>query len=295
MLLGGHKSSSKSVLSGVPQGSILGPILFVLFINDLPQGLDADTNLALYADDTKIWRKIKNDDDIAKLQLDINYLDRWSKLNKMSFHREKCKVLSIKPRASPFDMLPFAIHQYYLADKLLTYADSERDLGVHVNSNFDFKEHSEIILTKANQKYGMLKRNFHFVQDMKRRRVLYLSLVRSQFEHCSQVWRPNCKSMIEKFENFQKKCLKWILREEELSYAGEIYIQKCKQADILPLKYTFLLYDMVFSHEILCRRIPLYMPQYLSFFDGKSRLRSTHLDILSIVSSLSHSGTGVRN
>ena len=213
VILDGHKSSSKSVLSGVPQGSILGPILFVLFINDLPQGLHSDTNLALYADDTKIWRTIKTDDDTAKLQLDIDYLDRWAKANKMSFNLDKCKVLSIKPRASPFAMLPFSIHRYHMAENLLAYADSERDLGVNVNSNFDFNDHCEIILTKANQKYGMLKRNFHFVQDMKRRRVLYLSLVRSQFEHCSQVWRPNCKTMFEKFEKFQAKCLKWILRE----------------------------------------------------------------------------------
>ena len=67
-------------------------------------------------------------------------------------------------------MLPFAIHHYHMAENLLSYADSERDLGVHVTSNFDFKDHCELILTKANQKYGMLKRNFHFVRDMKRRR-----------------------------------------------------------------------------------------------------------------------------
>ena len=192
VVLDGCKSSKKPVLSGVPQGSILGPILFVLFINDLPQGLHSDTNLALYAD-TKIWRTIKNDDDIAKLQLDINYLDRWSEINKMNFHRDKCKVLSIKHRESPLAMLPFATHHYHLGENLLTYADSEKDLGVHVNTSFDFKDHCEIILSKANQKYGMLKRNFYFVNSMKRRRVLYLSLVRSQFEHCSQIWRPNCK------------------------------------------------------------------------------------------------------
>ena len=112
------------------------------------------------------------------------------------------------------------------------YADSEKDLGVHVYCDF---EHCEIILNKANQKYGMIKRNFHFVVDVKRRRVLYLSLVRIQFQHCSQVWRPNCKTMLEKFENFQKKCLKWILREEELSYTDEIYVRKCKQTDIYHL------------------------------------------------------------
>ena len=88
-----------------------------------------------------------------------------------------------------------------------------------------FSFFTPIILTKANQKYGMLKRNFHFVRGMKRRRVLYISLVRSQFEHCSQVWRSNCKTMFEKFEKFQAKCLKWILHEEELSYSDAIYVK----------------------------------------------------------------------
>ena len=75
VVIGNAKSEIKPVLSGVPQGSILGPILFVLFLNDLPQGLSADTNLALYADDTKIWRAIKSENDHELLQKDITYLN----------------------------------------------------------------------------------------------------------------------------------------------------------------------------------------------------------------------------
>ena len=121
---------------------------------------------------------------------------------------------------------------------------------------------------------------------------MYLSLVRSQFEHCSQVWKPNCKSMFEKFENFQKKCLKCILHEEELSYSNQMYIRKCREVDILLLKYKFFLNDMVFFHEILCSRNPLQIPEYLKIFDGNSCLRSTYLDSLSFVSSLSSCITG---
>ena len=101
--------------------------------------------------------------------------------------------------------------------------------------------------------------------------------------------------MFEKFEKFQAKCLKWILREEKLSYSDVIYIQKCREADILPLKYKFYLNDMVFLHEILCGRSPLQLPEYLNFFDGNSRLRFTHLDALSFVSSLTSCNTGTRN
>ena len=88
-------SHNLQVNSGVPQGSILGPLLFVLFINDLPQGLSQGTNLALYADDTKIWRNIQSASDNQILQNDINYLNDWALRNKMKFHPSKCKVLSI--------------------------------------------------------------------------------------------------------------------------------------------------------------------------------------------------------
>ena len=97
-------STTKSVLSGVPQGSILGPILFVLFINDLPRGIDPGTKLALYADDTKIWKKIACDKDLELLQKYIDYLHNWSHENKMKFDPKKCKVLSILHKPSPLFM-----------------------------------------------------------------------------------------------------------------------------------------------------------------------------------------------
>ena len=96
----------------------------------------------------------------------------------MNFHCGKCKVLSIKHKESPFTMICFLL-PYTITIWPKIFADSENDLGVHVNSNFDFKDHCKIILTSANYKYGRLKLNFHFVTVKQRIRVLYLSLVRS--------------------------------------------------------------------------------------------------------------------
>ena len=78
---------------------------FVLFINDLPQGISEDTHLALYADHTKIWRSIRNEEDTVQLQKDINNLHMWSINNKMMFHPDKCKVVTIKHKPSPLAIL----------------------------------------------------------------------------------------------------------------------------------------------------------------------------------------------
>ena len=181
----------------------------------------------------------------------------WSINNKMMFHPDKCKVVTIKHKPSPLAMLPFVAYHYHLAENLLSYADSERDLGVHVNKSFNFNEHCEKLLIKANQQFGILKRTCHFVTNKNRRRVLYLAPVRSQFEHCSPIWRPCGNTMINKFENFQKKCIKWILSELELSYSNEVYLRKCKQVNILPLLYRFMFNDMNLFHKVVYKIIPV--------------------------------------
>ena len=255
----------------------------------MANGIDSDTNLVLYADDTKLWRKIRVEKDVIKLQSDINYLLMWSINNKIYFNFDKCKALSINNKASPLSMLPFVTFFYYLGDKMLPFVNNEKDLGVIMSKNFSFNDQCENVISKANQKYGLLRRTCHFVEDINRKRNLYLALVRAQFEHCSQIWHPTIidnKTLVNKFESVQKKCIKWILNEEEYSYNSvEIYNFKCKEANLLPMIYRFNLNDLVLFHKIFHRRIPIKMPSYLSLFTG-SRLRSCHLDNLCFVSSI---------
>jgi ribonuclease P/MRP protein subunit RPP40 len=100
VIIGGSHSELKNVESGVPQGSILGPLFFVLFINDMSECVSEGTKIALYADDTKIWRKITGWRDHEILQADIDALHCWAVRNKMKFHPNKCKVLSISSKMS---------------------------------------------------------------------------------------------------------------------------------------------------------------------------------------------------
>ena len=222
------------------------------------------------------------------------YLYNWSIANKMSFHPQKCKVVSVANHLPPLlGILPNIQYFYELGEAILDYVDSEKDLGIDINPRLNFNNQCERLYSKANQQFGLTKRTCYFVNDIKRKRALYLSLIRSQFEHCSPVWRPTSKTMIDKFENFQKRCIKWILSEECLRYRNyATYIQKCRQVRLLPLLKRFDFNDLILFYKVLNNLIPLQLPYYLQFFDGNSRLRSCHLDRLSIVSSL-HPKTNV--
>ncbi|MCP4460435.1 MAG: hypothetical protein GY816_20795, partial [Cytophagales bacterium] len=209
VVINGSTSVQLQVLSGVPQGSILGPSLFVLFINDISKGLSHGTNIMLYADDTKIWREMVSEEDYSILQRDIDYLMDWALINNMKFHPTKCKVLSVTKSQSPFlGILPFVQCFYNMGDQILDYTETEKDLGIFMNSVLNFNDQANFLYGKANQKFGMLKRNCYFVMDINRRKALYLSLVRSLFEHCPVIWRPGSQSVINKLESLQKRALK---------------------------------------------------------------------------------------
>ena len=120
VVINGSVSNSLPVHSGVPQGSILGPLLFILFIDDISEKVSEGTNLVLYADDTKIWREITCENDQVILQKDIDNLYNWSITNKMHFHPDKCKVGRVKNKFTDYD-LPFYEFWYTLNGVILEY------------------------------------------------------------------------------------------------------------------------------------------------------------------------------
>ena len=297
VLVNGSISSTVEVLSGVPQGSILGPSLFVLFINDISVGLSPGTNIMLYADDTKIWREMVHENDYLTIQKDIDYLLDWALRNKMKFHPSKCKVLSVAKSCPPLiDVLPGIQYFYSMGDTILDYADSEKDLGIIMNTSLNFTDQANFLYGKANQKLGMLKRNCYFVTDINRRKVLYLTLVRSIFEHCPTIWRPNSESIVNKLESLQKRALKWIRNDFSASYSiDELYYLHCKQLKILPIKFHFDYHDLKLLHSIVYGFSCVSLPSYIRFYSGNSRLRSSHLDHLSVISDVSPLRRGYSN
>ena len=168
------------------------------------------TELALYADDTKIWREITCDQDQFILQNDIDKLHEWSVNNKMNFHPDKCKVVAITNKSLVFP-LPFYEHNYSLNGRLLDYEKSEKDLGVIISNKLSWNAQCESLVQKANKQLGLVRRTCYFIVDSNQRRALYLSLVRSIFEHCCQVWAPQTLKSLNAFDLIQRRAVKWIL------------------------------------------------------------------------------------
>ena len=276
-----EQSGFLRVNSGVPQGSIIGPTLFILFLNDITEGLSEGTDITMYADDTKVWRRIGKTDDHYIIQRDIEHLLNWANRNKMTFHPDKCKVLTVTNGHRPD---PDFV--YTMSDNIIEHTDLEKDLGIHINGKLNWNAHCEILYSRANQKLGLLKRTCSFIANDSKRRALYLSLIRSQLEHCPIVWRPSAQCTIDRLESIQKRALKWVIGDPYISFTlNGNYYKICKQVNILPISFRFDFRDLLFFHSVFYSYSVTKLPDYLTRFTS-SRLRRSHYDSLSIVSSV---------
>ena len=182
VVLLGNSSKWGKVMSGVPQGSVLGPLLFLIYINDIDDSINS--KLLKFADDTKVFSVVASQDDIKKLQEDLNNLCRWSTEWLMLFNVEKCKVMHIGYNNCHAS--------YTMEQNTLDAVAEERDLGVIMQNDLKWDKQCSKAVTSANRLLGMIKRNFHYL-DKEIVLQLYKSLVRPHLEYCVQAWRPHLK------------------------------------------------------------------------------------------------------
>ena len=142
-------------------------------------------------------------------------------------------------------------------------------MGVIVNTHLSWHEQCSALLVKSKTRLGLVRRTCHFTSDIKQKRVLYLMLVRSIFEHCPVVWRPTSPSVIKKFEIIQRRATKWIYSQPYVSYDDDDYLIKLKKLDILPMGYKFLVTDLLLFHRIVYGDVCIALPSTQS---GQSSL-----------------------
>ena len=134
VVVNGVESKSAAVLSGIPQGSVLEPLLFVIYINDLPEYVDSD--VFLFADDTKVMRQVSSADDAVTLQRDLDSLERWSNDWLLKFNADKCHVLTL----GKFENIMYT-HRYQICGNELDHVFEEKDLGVTIDFELKFEHH----------------------------------------------------------------------------------------------------------------------------------------------------------
>ena len=204
-------SSWEPVKSGIPQGSVLGPILFVCFINDLPNVVGSMCQL--FADDAKIFRSVKTSDDIKLLQDDINKITAWSKKWQLPFNVDKCKSLHIGNSNNQ--------NIYVMEEENLGQLTEHKDLGVLVDDQLKFHKHTAAAVKKASMVLGLVKKSFALL-DCDTVPILYKSLVRPHLEYGNVIWGPFFKEDMKLVEKVQRRATKMITEVKELSYEDRL-------------------------------------------------------------------------
>ena len=271
VVIRGSKSDELEVLSGVPKGSVLGPILFLVFINDLPQC--ATCPVCLFADDSKIYCRVARENrdrpelegSHELLQKDLEEIQKWADKWKMSFNVNKCKVLHMG-YSNPN-------HEYSLNGTILNKTKEERDLGVLVSNDLDFANHIKGIVSKANRMVGLIKISFESV-DIDMFLNLYKSLIRPLLEYCVQAWSPHEEKDITLLENVQRRATKMVRGLGHLSYE-----ERLNALELTKLEERRIRGDMILTYRLLSGEEDV---DYRRFFTLKSHDHNTRGHFLKI-------------
>ena len=206
VVIDGHYSSEAEVSSGVPQGTVMGPLLFLLHINDLPSVLHPSTRCRLFADDCLIYREIHSQEDQTQLQKDLDALEQWSTQWGMLFNAKKCNIMTVVRSSNPLQMF------YQINNTILDRVDACTYLGVTLSNDMRWTSHISSCAKKANARLGFMRRNLKGCPQ-KLKRMAYVSLVRSLMEYSSAIWDPYLAKDKSMLEAIQRRAARWITKD----------------------------------------------------------------------------------
>ena len=179
----------------------MGPLLFLIFINDLPVAATSKTRL--FADDYIRYRQIYNHDDSITLQQDLDNLEAWEKMCGMQFHPEKCISLSVTRSQTPFHI------NYILKGHTLESVTTAKYLGIAISKDMTWNTHINNITPKANKIIGFLRRNLP-IQNTVAKTLAYKSMVRSNLEYCASVWSPHTEKLKNKLGQVERRAARYV-------------------------------------------------------------------------------------
>merc|ERR1712035_97554 len=218
----GEKSSWRDVISGVPQGSVLAPIIFIVYINGLSEGVTSYMNM--FADDAKIQRRITDKESVEALQSDLEKIHCWSHKWQMEFNSSECSVIHMGESQKR------ELTTYKLGKKELQKAEKEKDLGLTITKNLEPGEHIANVVKKAYAWLANAKMAFNYM-DCDMAKILITQHVRPKLEYAAVVWNPHLKKDVAKLEKVQRDITRRVP-----GIQGLMYEERLEKLEIAPLE-----------------------------------------------------------
>ena len=204
----GDQSGTAEVLSGVPQGSVLGPLLFLIYIDEISSvSLSPESSRVIFADDVCIYRPISSCGDFRYVQDDIEVIEEWSIENFRNLNPSKCKYMLISRKRTP----SMPDEPLVLGDLPLQRVDAFKYLGVLLSQDMSWSSHVQATCSKAKKVLGLLYRKFYGCSNTNTLIQLYISLVHPHLEYACPVWAPHMAKDIHAIESVQNLHAEWSL------------------------------------------------------------------------------------
>ncbi len=259
--LSGGVSTMSPVLSGVPQGTVLGPLLFLILMSDISMNVNS-SRIISFADDTRLYTAIHAEDDCDSLQKDLNVVYNWASLNNMEFNANKFNYVSFCASKNNNNL-----HVYIDPSmKIIKHVDNVKDLGIYMSADCTFEYHIISLYKRCSSLSGWILRTF-CTRDTVTMLTLFKSLVLSRLDNGSQLWTPYMQKDIDLLENIQRSFTKHVTGMHDLPYKDRL-----TKLRLYSLQRRRERYQIIYAWKILENKVPnLTNPIIVVYSDRRGR------------------------